>query len=181
MSQRDDPASSLAWLRSLVVDVPDFPSAGIVFRDITPLLGDATALQRVVDALAEPHRERSIDLVAGIESRGFILGGALAIALGAGFVPVRKQGRLPRSTVSVEYQLEYGSAALEVHADAAVRGQRVLVVDDVLATGGTAAAALHLLQGLSATVAGCSVLIELSALGGRARLGDIDVASLLVY
>jgi adenine phosphoribosyltransferase len=168
-------------LRALVVDVPDFPSTGVVFRDITALVGDGGALRDAVTAMASPFAGDGIEVVAGIESRGFILGGAVAATLGAGFVPIRKQGKLPRATLSAEYSLEYGSAVVEVHADALAAGQRVLVVDDVLATGGTAAAAGSLVRALGGDVAGYSFLIELGALGGAAALGEARRASLLMY
>jgi adenine phosphoribosyltransferase len=166
-------------LRALIRDVADFPRPGIVFRDITALLADSAALRQGVDAMAEPWRTAGVTAVAGIESRGFILGGAIAYALGAGFVAVRKEGRLPRRTVSQAYQLEYGEAVLEVHADAVQAGQRVLVVDDLLATGGTAAATIALLRQVGADVAGCAFLIELDGLGGSHALGSIGHTSLL--
>lgn len=167
-------------LRTLIQDVPDFPRPGIVFRDITGLLGDARAFGEAVDAMAEAWRTAQVTAVAGIESRGFILGGAIAHSLGAGFLAVRKQGRLPRATVSEAYQLEYGEAVLEVQADAVQPQQRVLVVDDLLATGGTAAAAAALLVRVGAEVAGCAFLIELAGLGGSHRLGQIRHTSLLL-
>lgn len=167
-------------LRSLIHDVPDFPRPGIVFRDITALLADPTGLRDSVDAMTSAYRDAHVATVAGIESRGFILGGAIAHALGAGFVAVRKQGRLPRSTLAEAYQLEYGEAVLEVHADAVSRGQRVLLVDDLLATGGTAAATVALLQRLGAEVVGCAFLVELDGLGGSHALGSIGHTSLVV-
>ena len=168
-------------LRALAVDVPDFPSPGVVFRDITALVGDGGALHDAVSAMAAPFAGDGIEVVAGIESRGFILGGAVAATLGAGFVPIRKQGKLPRATLSAEYSLEYGAAVIEVHADALAAGQRVLVVDDVMATGGTAAAAASLVRALGGHLAGFSFLIELSALGGAAALDGMRRESLLVY
>lgn len=167
-------------LRSLIRDVPDFPRPGIVFRDITALLADPHGLRATVDAMAGAWRESRVTAVAGIESRGFILGGAIAHELGAGFIAVRKQGRLPRRTVSQAYQLEYGEAVLEVHADAVQAGQRVLVVDDLLATGGTAAATIALLQRVGAEIAGCAFLIELDGLGGSRAIGSIGHTSVLV-
>lgn len=167
-------------LRALIRDVPDFPRPGIVFRDITALLADPAALRQTVDAMVEPWRQAGVTAVAGIESRGFILGGAIAYTLGAGFIAVRKQGRLPRRTVSQPYQLEYGEAVLEVHADAVQAGQRALVVDDLLATGGTAAATIALLQQVGADIAGCAFLVELEGLGGNHALGSIGHTSLLV-
>jgi adenine phosphoribosyltransferase len=166
-------------LRALVRDVPDFPQAGIIFRDITPLLGNGAALRSAVDALAGMYQE--VDSVIGIESRGFILGAPVAYALGVGMVPVRKLGRLPRPTERADYALEYGTNTVEIHADALQPGERVLIVDDVLATGGTAAATAELVERLGAEVAGIAVLIELPELGGRERLADYAVTSLLRY
>ncbi len=170
-----------ARLRALVRDVPDFPRPGITFRDITPLLADRDALADAVDAMAAPFRDTGVDFVAGIEARGFILGGAIARELSAGFVPVRKQGRLPRDTEAAAYELEYGTAVLEVHADAVGSGATVLVVDDLIATGGTAAAAVSLVERGGGHVAGVSVLIELSALRGADLLGERTLASVLRY
>ena len=166
-------------LRALVRDVPDFPQVGIMFRDITPLLGNGAAFRGAVDALARAYQD--IDSVVGIESRGFILGAPIAYALGIGMVLVRKLGRLPRATERADYALEYGTNTVEIHVDALQPGERVLIVDDVLATGGTAAATAELVERLGATVAGIAVLIELSALGGRERLTDYPVTSLLEY
>jgi adenine phosphoribosyltransferase len=168
-------------LRSHVRDVPDFPEAGVTFRDITPLLGDGEAFTAAVDAMTATEIAADVDAVVGIEARGFILGAAIAYRLGAGFVPVRKQGKLPSATATEEYLLEYGSATVEVHLDAFVGGSRVLVVDDVLATGGTAAAAVQLVRRVGGDVVAVSVLIELEALGGRAALPDVPVHSLLRY
>jgi adenine phosphoribosyltransferase len=168
-------------LRSFVRDIPDFPRPGIVFKDITPLLLDPIALDAAVaglDAYAEPL---GVDLVVAAEARGFVLGGALARQLGVGFVPARKPGKLPHDTISAEYALEYGIDALEVHADAFAGGTRVLVHDDLLATGGTAAALCDLVSSLGAEVAGCVFLVELSFLGGRARLAPHDVYALIDY
>lgn len=166
--------SPAAELLALIRDVPDFPRPGIVFRDITALLADPAALRAAVDAMAAPWRDSRVSAVAGIESRGFILGGAIAYALGAGFIAVRKKGHLPRETISKAYQLEYGEATLEVHADAAAAGQRVLIVDDLLATGGTAAATTALLHQLGAEVSGCAFLIELDGLDGARALRPIE-------
>jgi adenine phosphoribosyltransferase len=176
-SSRDrfDPAS----LKPLVRDVPDFPQAGIIFRDITPLLSDGKSLQLAVDALASAFSD--IDSVVGIESRGFILGAPVAYALGVGMVPVRKLGRLPRATERADYDLEYGTNTVEIHADAIQPGERVLIVDDVLATGGTAAATADLVERLGGVVAGIAVLIELTDLAGRERLAKYPVTSLLQY
>ena len=163
-------------LARYIRDVPDFPKPGVVFKDITPLLADAGAFAICIDALASPWRARRIDAVCGIESRGFIFGAALAHALDAGFVPLRKPGKLPSATIGVDYALEYGTARLEMHADALehVGGQdvRVLIVDDVLATGGTLAAARELLLRGGAEIVGASVVIELTTLGGRSRWQD---------
>ena len=160
-------------------DVPDFPQPGVVFKDITPLLADPRAFAAVIAALAERHAG-SVDLVAGVEARGFVVGAALAHALGVGFVPVRKAGKLPGQTVSISYDIEYGSAEIEVHADAFVGGERVLLVDDVLATGGTASAAWDLLEQVGADVVGFECVVELAFLGGRARMGSRPVGALLV-
>ncbi|HYN66814.1 MAG TPA: adenine phosphoribosyltransferase [Ornithinibacter sp.] len=168
-----------AVVASSLRDVPDFPQPGVVFKDITPLLADPRAFATVVAALAQRHVD-SVDLVAGVEARGFVVGAALAHALGVGFVPVRKAGKLPGETVSISYDLEYGSAEIEVHADAFVGGERVLLVDDVLATGGTAAAAWDLLEQAGAEVVGFECVVELAFLGGRARLGSRPVGALLV-
>lgn len=174
----------LTRARELVRDVADFPTPGVTFKDITPLLGDAGAFAAVVDALADAALAAAgdgVDLVAGIEARGFLVGAPVALRLGAGFVPVRKPGKLPWTTIRREYALEYGSDALEVHADAVGPGARVLVVDDVLATGGTAAATVALLEGLGAVVVGVAVLVELGFLAGRAKLGRHPVTSLLAW
>jgi len=168
-------------LRAFVRDIPDFPSPGIVFRDITPLLLDPAALDAAVSGLAARVEPADVDFVVAAEARGFILGAALARELGAGFVPARKPGKLPAKTVSAEYTLEYGIDALEVHADALAHGARVLVHDDLLATGGTAGALCDLVTDLGADVIGCAFLVELSFLGGRARLAPCEVYSLIDY
>jgi adenine phosphoribosyltransferase len=168
-------------LKALVRDIPDFPRPGIVFKDITPLLLDAAALDQAVTELAALARPLSVDLVVAAEARGFILGAALARELGVGFVPARKPGKLPSETVSAEYVLEYGIDALEMHADALAGGIRVLVHDDLLATGGTAAAVCKLVEELGAVVAGCAFLVELSFLGGRARLAPHEVLTVIEY
>src|SRR5918993_3808824 len=165
--------------RSLIMDVPDFPQAGILFRDVTPLLESGEGLRTAVDALAGAFT--NIDIVAGIESRGFIFGAPVAYALGVGMVPVRKLGRLPRPTERADYALEYGTNTVEIHADALRPGERVLIIDDVLATGGTAAATAELVERLGGEVAGIAVLIELPELGGRDRLAGYHVSSLLQY
>ncbi len=169
------------WLKGRIRDVPDFPSPGIVFRDITPLLGDPEALRFTVDALADSFAGRRVDKVVGIEARGFILAAPVAYRLGAGFVPVRKPGKLPWRTEAQEYALEYGFDGLEVHADALLAGDEVLVVDDVIATGGTAEATIRLIERLGGTVAGLAFAVELTFLAGRAKLGGYDVVSLVTY
>jgi adenine phosphoribosyltransferase len=164
--------------RSLRV-VPDFPEPGILFQDITPVLADASLLAEVTAELAAPWRGAAITHVAGVESRGFILAAPVAVALGAGFIPIRKPGKLPSRTVAREYVLEYGSGRLEVHEDACGAGSRVLLVDDVLATGGTARAACELVESLGATVVGCSFLIAIDALQGERVLGTHDTRVLV--
>lgn len=168
-------------LRSLIRDIPDFPSPGVMFRDITPLLHDAAALTATNDALGDMAREMGADLVAGVEARGFIFGVPVAERLGVPFVPVRKPGKLPSSFASVAYELEYGEGSLELHRDPAIDGHRVVIVDDLLATGGTARAAAHLVEELGGTVAGLAFLIELTALGGRELLGAHEAQALLTY
>jgi adenine phosphoribosyltransferase len=164
-------------ITSLIRDIPDYPQPGVVFKDITPLLGDGPAFAEVIEGLAATYPD--VDKVAGIEARGFILAAPVACRLGAGFVPVRKKGKLPAATFSEDYQLEYGTATIEVHQDAFRPGERVLIVDDVLATGGTARATADLVQRAGATVAGIAVLIELSFLSGRDKLPGLPVAALL--
>ena len=156
-------------LARFVRDVPDFPKPGIVFKDLTPMLADARAFAAAIDALIAPFRDAGIERVVGIEARGFIFGAAAAHALGAGFVPMRKPGKLPARTIGVDYALEYGKDRLEMHADALVRGERVLLVDDVLATGGTLAAAARLCEQAGASVVGAAVVAEIGILAGRAR------------
>ncbi|MGY6502318.1 MAG: adenine phosphoribosyltransferase [Acidimicrobiales bacterium] len=168
-------------LAPLVRDVADFPEPGIVFKDLTPLMADVAALRRVADGLSQAFAVHDLDRVVAIESRGFIIGALVADRLGAGFVPVRKAGKLPASVVGHDYDLEYGSGRLEIHADALDPGQRVVVIDDVLATGGTAAAAVQLVESLGAVVLGLGFLAELALLGGRSRLGERPVCSLLTY
>ena len=168
-------------LRALIREIPDFPRPGILFRDITPLLLDPDGLEQAITRLAECVGEERVDYVVAAEARGFILGAALARQLRAGFVPARKPGKLPADTVSAEYALEYGLDALEVHADALADGARVLVHDDLLATGGTARALCELVTSLGGRIVGCSFLIELEALGGRARLEPHRVTSLIHF
>jgi adenine phosphoribosyltransferase len=171
----------VATLRSKIRDIKDFPTEGILFKDITTLLKDGPAWRFAVDSLASRYQRDRVDLVVGVESRGFIFGGAIAHQLNAGFVPVRKPGKLPGSTISVEYQLEYGRDALAMHEDAVGRGQRVLAVDDLLATGGTMAATLRLIEQLGGQVVGVAFMIELAFLHGREKLKDHPVHSLIVY
>ena len=168
-------------LRDHIRDIPGFPKAGIVFKDITPLLLDPHALDAAVRGLAAFARPLEVELIVAAEARGFILGGALARELGVGFVPARKPGKLPSDTVSVEYALEYGVDALEMHADALAGGTRVLVHDDLLATGGTTKAKVDLVEGLGGVVAGCAYVIELSFLHGREALAGYDVHALISY
>jgi adenine phosphoribosyltransferase len=168
-------------LKQFVRDVPGYPQPGIIFRDITPLLARKDLFREVVDLMSMSWAGNPPDLVAAIEARGFIPGAAMAVKLNAGFVPIRKTGKLPWKTIGEGYQLEYGSDQLEVHSDAVEPGQRVLIVDDVLATGGTAAAAVRLVSKLGGNVIGVQVLIELEDLGGRKRLPDLKVVSEIVY
>jgi adenine phosphoribosyltransferase len=168
-------------LGSFVRDIPDFPKAGIVFKDITPLLADPQGLAAAVAGLAAPFADHRITKVVGIEARGFILGAPVALALGAGFVPVRKPGKLPGENHRQSYELEYGTDLLEIHRDAITEGDQVLVVDDVLATGGTAAATIELVAQTGASVAALAFLIELGFLDGRSRLGASPVTSLLRF
>jgi adenine phosphoribosyltransferase len=168
-------------LRSFIRDIPDYPQPGIVFRDVTPLFLDAAALHHAVALLAGWASERDVDYVVAAEARGFVLGGALAARLGAGFIPARKPGKLPRAAISVEYALEYGVDALEVHRDALSGGARVLVHDDLIATGGTAEALCRLVESAGAEVVGCAFVIELAFLGGRERLAGHEVHSLVTY
>ncbi|PRX96048.1 adenine phosphoribosyltransferase [Allonocardiopsis opalescens] len=171
-----------ALIAARVRDVPDYPQPGVVFKDITPLLADAGAFGQVVGAVVAQYGAGAVDKVAGIEARGFILGAPVADRAGAGFVPVRKAGKLPSQVIAASYDLEYGSATIEVHADAFTPGERVLIVDDVLATGGTARAAVELVRRAGATVVGVSVLLELAFLHGRERLdalGGVETRALL--
>lgn len=181
----DSLAAAREAMDRLVLDVPDYPEAGVVFKDITPLLADHDGFTAVVQALASLGRDAAgnvvVDKVVGMEARGFILAAPVALALGAGFVPVRKAGKLPRATHAVEYSLEYGTATLEIHQDAVCAGERVLLIDDVLATGGTVAATRDLVQRCGAEVAGVAVLLELGFLPGRATIGaGVDITALQV-
>ena len=168
-------------LKSFIRDIPDFPKPGILFRDITPLLADPTALEKAIELLADPFMEGGIDVVAAVEARGFIFGSAVAKALGAGFVPIRKKGKLPFETHSVSYGLEYGEDAVEVHTDAIASGSQVLMVDDLLATGGTMVAACELVEQLGGQIAGLTFLIELADLNGRDSLSQYDIHTVITY
>jgi len=173
--------SGLSELRRLIRDVPDFPKPGILFKDITPLLADPAGLALAIELMARPFRGKPIDAVVAAESRGFIFGTAIAQALSVGFVPVRKPGKLPAAVRRHEYALEYGTDALEIHEDALSPGKNVLIVDDLLATGGTLAACCRLVRELGGDVSGIVVLIELAALEGRSQLAGEDVASVLMF
>lgn len=175
----NSPQATVAQLKSLIRDIPDFPTEGILFRDVTPLLADAEAFRTAVDLMAAPYT--SIDHVVCIESRGFIFGAPIAYRLGAGIVPVRKAGKLPFETFAADYALEYGDNTVEVHQDAIKAGERVIIVDDLLATGGTIGAAIQLVEQFGARLVGIEVLIELKALGGRKQLTGYPVRSQIVY
>ena len=168
-------------LKSRIRDIPDFPKKGILFRDITTLLKDESAFQKAIDKLTAYYEDEGVEKVVGIESRGFIFGAPLAYTLGAGFIPVRKPGKLPSDIFEAKYELEYGTDTLTVHQDAVTPGQRVLVVDDLLATGGTMAAALNMIEQMGAVVVGVAFLIELTALKGRDKLAGHNVISLVSY
>lgn len=168
-------------LTSLIRDIPDFPEAGVVFKDITPVLADGPAFAHLIDSLAAPYYDSGITKVAGIEARGFTLATPIAGRLGAGFVPLRKPGKLPFETVREDYALEYGTDALEIHVDAVFRGEKVVLVDDVIATGGTAAAAIRLLRGLGAEIVGFAVFIELGFLNGARLLDGVPLHALVTY
>ena len=174
-------ATSVDDLRALIREVPDFPKPGIRFYDITTLLKDPDAFRAVIDAMADQVDETTVDIVVGMESRGFIFSAPLAYKLNAGFVPVRKLGKLPAETIEVEYELEYGTATLEIHSDAIGKGQRVLIVDDLLATGGTVMGTIELVRRLGGEIAGLSFMVELSALKGRDKLDEFDIHALLTY
>ncbi len=168
-------------LKDFIRDIPDFPQPGILFRDITPLLRDAAAFNYTIDQLAERYQDLAFDAIAAIESRGFLFGAPLACRMAKPLIPVRKQGKLPGETISVEYSLEYGSNVMEIHVDGVVPGDRVLLLDDVIATGGSLAAAASLVENAGGQVAGIGLVIELEALGGRQLLGKYDVFSLVQY
>ena len=167
-------------LQQFIRDIPDFPKVGIVFKDITPLLKNKTGLSEAVEAMSAPWTNERIDAVLAVEARGYLLGTPVALRLGAGFVPARKPGKLPYETVSVDYDLEYGSDTIEMHRDGVEAGQRVLIVDDILATGGTLEAAIRMVEGVGAEVAGLSVLAELGELGGRQRLQGYRLETVMV-
>jgi adenine phosphoribosyltransferase len=170
-----------ATVKALIRDIPDFPTQGIMFRDITPVLQDPSAFKQVICSMVDCVRPMKPDVIVGIESRGFILGAPVALELGEGFVPVRKAGKLPSETVKIEYALEYGTSAVEMHRDAIEPGMRAVIVDDLLATGGTAKAAAQLVEELGGKVAGISFLIELSFLNGRKQLQGYDVCTIVTY
>jgi adenine phosphoribosyltransferase len=173
--------TSVDDLRAKIREVPDFPKPGILFYDITTLLKEPDAFREVIDRMAEQVAGTQIDVVVGMESRGFIFSAPLAYKLEAGFVPVRKLGKLPAETIEVEYELEYGTATLEIHRDAIQNGQRVLIVDDLLATGGTVMGTIELVRRLGGEIAGLSFMVELSALHGRDKLGEFEIHALLTY
>ncbi|OGS21825.1 MAG: adenine phosphoribosyltransferase [Elusimicrobia bacterium RIFOXYA2_FULL_40_6] len=168
-------------LKKIIRDVPDFPKKGVIFKDITPLLGNKEALKQSIDQLTANYKNKQIDKIVSMESRGFILGSALAYTLGCGFVPVRKKNKLPWQTVSITYDLEYGTDTLEMHKDACSAGENILIVDDVLATGGTALAVTKIIENLGAKVTGLCFLIELSFLNPRKKLEGREIFSLLTY
>lgn len=168
-------------LKTLIRDIPDFPKKGIVFKDITTLLADGPGFAHAIDLLAERYKSHGIDRIVAMEARGFILGAPLAVRLGAGFVPVRKKGKLPHATIEETYALEYGQDTLQMHKDALIKGHRVLLVDDVLATGGTAAAVIRLVQKLEAEVVEAAFLMELGFLNGREKLGAVQTHALIQY
>ncbi|MEL6207353.1 MAG: adenine phosphoribosyltransferase [Pseudomonadota bacterium] len=170
-------------LKDTIRTIPDFPKPGILFRDVTTLFGDARGFRMAIDLLLHPFAGLKIDRVAGLEARGFILGGAIAHQLGVGFVPIRKKGKLPWDTISEDYQLEYGEETVELHKDAIEAGEEVFLVDDLLATGGTAEAGIKLIERLGGSIAGCGFVIELPELGGRARLEalGVEVTSLITF
>lgn len=174
-------AVSVDEIRSAIRDVPDFPKPGIIYKDITPLLADGRLFRAACEAMADPFRDLGVDVVAAVESRGFLLGAPIATALGVGIVPIRKVGKLPYRTRRLTYGLEYGSDSIEVHEDACIERRNVLIVDDVLATGGTAAAACDLIESIGGTVKGCSFLIALGFLNGADRLAGRRIESILTY
>ncbi len=168
-------------LKELVRDIPDFPKKGIVFKDITPLLQDPSSLKEIVNKITDHYTNQKIDMIVGAEARGFLFGPAVAINLNAGFIPVRKPGKLPYETASETYELEYGTDTLEIHRDAIKAGDNVLMVDDLLATGGTMAACCKLVESLGGNIVGCAFIIELGFLNGKDLLGNYDIFSLIQY
>lgn len=174
-------SDTAAALRATIRDIPDFPKPGILFKDITPVLADPALMRATIDWFAARYADQKIDAVVGMESRGFIFGAPLALALSAAFVPARKPGKLPYDSVGVEYDLEYGSARLEMHTDAFPDGAKILIVDDLLATGGTARATIDLVEKIGGTVVGCCFVVELSFLPGREALGNVEVQSIVRY
>jgi adenine phosphoribosyltransferase len=168
-------------IRTMIRDIPDWPKEGIVFKDITPLLGNAAGFKFAIDSIADKFKDQNVDIVLGAESRGFIFASALAYAMGCGFVPARKPGKLPYKTCSAEYELEYGKDSLEMHIDAVKHTDRVLIVDDVIATGGTAAAKIKMVEQLGGEVVGLAFLIELAFLNGREKLSNREVFSVITY
>jgi adenine phosphoribosyltransferase len=170
--KKDEPVDNL---KNLVRTIPDYPKPGIMFRDVTTLFADAQGFKATIARLAEPYRTEPIDAVAGIEARGFILGGAVADRLGCGFIPVRKKGKLPHTTVSQDYELEYGTDTIEIHEDAVKAGERVLIIDDLIATGGTAEAAIKLLRQVGGVIVGAAFVIDLPEIGGRRKLEALGV------
>lgn len=174
-------AQCIADLKAVIREIPDWPKKGILFYDVTTLLKEGRCFRQAIDALTEPYRNQQVDLVLGIEARGFIFAPSVAYALNAGFVPVRKPGKLPAAKLQVNYQLEYGTDTLEIHEDAVKPGQRVIIVDDLIATGGTAKAVAEMVENMEATVVGLAFLVELTFLNGRDKLGKYDIHSLLKY
>ncbi len=168
-------------LKELIRDIPDFPKEGIIFKDITPVLQSPAGLKEVVNKFSEHYANQKVDVIVGAEARGFLFGPAVAINLGAGFVPVRKPGKLPYETASMTYDLEYGTDTLEIHKDAVKAGDNVLMMDDLLATGGTMAASCELVESLGGKIMGCAFLIELGFLNGKEKLGEYDIFSLIQY
>ena len=172
---------SIDQIKSAIRDIPDFPEPGIIFKDITPILRDVFLFEQSISLFADHLKDKQIDLIAGIESRGFIFGAPLALKLGVGFIPIRKKGKLPADTIEESYALEYGTATIEIHKDAIEQGQRVVIIDDLLATGGTAVAAANLVKKLGGEIAEIDVLIELAFLKGREKLPGLDVFAPIIY
>ncbi|MGR3310913.1 MAG: adenine phosphoribosyltransferase [Candidatus Brocadiales bacterium] len=171
----------LISIKQLIRDIPDFPKKGIIFKDITPLLQDPNGLKEITEIISEHYNDKNIDLITGAEARGFIIGAAVAHKLGVGFIPIRKPGKLPYKTASITYQLEYGTDILEMHKDAIKPGQNILMVDDLLATGGTMAACCKLVESMEGNIVGCAFIIELAFLNGRKALQGHDIFSLIQY